>query len=267
MSRWDVTEEDGVVVAALNDPPDNYLNGEAIAQFTALIPRWRADDINAIIVTSAVQDRYLTHGSCEEILGFAQDLDAIGLGAPEIIGGVHAMVQALTMLDKPVIAAITGHAMGLGLELSLNCDLRIQKRGDYVLGFPEVSLGFMTGSGSLLLARTVGSGRAMDMMMRSRLIGPDEALAIGLVTELADDPLARARHIARRLKAMPRTAVVAAKRAIVRGGNLPIAEGLRIEADEWTRTFRAGDWVERMRAYTAEPFDARPDWIRRNGAA
>ena len=94
---------------------------------------------------------------------------------------------------------MTGDTGGGGLELSLNCDIRIMQRGDYLLGFPEASLGILTGTGSQLLERAIGRSRALDFLLRSRYVTPEGALELGIVNELADDARARALEVAERL--------------------------------------------------------------------
>ncbi|MEZ5122893.1 MAG: enoyl-CoA hydratase/isomerase family protein [Solirubrobacterales bacterium] len=105
-----------------------------------------------------------------------------------------------------IIAAMTGDTGGGGLELSLNCDIRIMQRGDYLLGFLEASLGILTGTGSQLLERAIGRSRALDFLLRSRYVTPEGALELGIVNELADDARARRPAVrpAPRLGARPR---------------------------------------------------------------
>ena len=113
--------------------------------------------------------------------------DQLRKSAHSLIYGYHTLLRSLAYLDKPIVVAMTGDTMGAGLELSLNCDIRIAQRGDYRIGFPEVALGILTGTGSQLLARIIGQGRAMDFMLRSRTVSPEGALELGIVTELAED--------------------------------------------------------------------------------
>ena len=155
--------------------------------------------------------------------------------------------------------------MGAGLELSLNCDIRIAQRGDYRIGFPEVALGILTGTGSQLLTRLIGHGRAMDFLLRSRTVTPEGALELGIVTELAKDARARAIEIAEGLQRQSAVSVTAAKRSIVRGANLPIEEGLKIEAEEWLKTIVTDEAMQLMRDYVKQPFEKRRDWVQSHG--
>lgn len=74
------------------------------------------------------------------------DPDQLRKSAHSLISGYHTLLRSLAYLDKPIVVAMTGDTMGAGLELSLNCDIRIAQRGDYRIGFPEVALGILTGT-------------------------------------------------------------------------------------------------------------------------
>jgi enoyl-CoA hydratase len=267
MSVWNIEERDGgIVIAAHNNPPMNYFIGESATGLAELLPRWREPDVRVVIITGAIPDRYITHYSVEELVGMYEDRDALIRASYDLIYGWHSLLQSLSYLDKPVIAAMTGTTGGGGLELSLNCDIRIMQRGDYMLGFPEASLGILTGTGSQLLARAIGRSRALDFLLRSRYVTPEGALELGIVNELADDAQARALEIAGRLAQGSPVALAAAKRSVVRGANLPMQEGLRIEAEEWLKTIVTDEALELMRDYVAQPFEERLNWVRDHGA-
>lgn len=231
-----------------------------------MLPRWREPDVRVVIITGAIPDRYITHYSVEELVDLAEDREDLIRRSYDLIYGWHSLLQSLSYLDKPVIAAMTGDTGGGGLELSLNCDIRIMQRGDYLLGFPEASLGILTGTGSQLLERAIGRSRALDFLLRSRYVTPEGALELGIVNELADDARARALEVAERLKRNSAVALTAAKRSVVRGANLPMQEGLRVEAEEWLKTIVTDEAIDLMRDYVAQPFDKRRDWVRDHGA-
>lgn len=264
-SYWIVDQEDGVCIAALNTGPMNYMTAGAIGEFKDIITSWQDPRVRVGIITGAVPDKYITHYSVEELVDMGDDPAALAASGPDLIYPYHLLLQSLTRLPKPIIAAMSGDTMGCGLELSLNCDIRIAQRGDYVIGFPEVALGILTGTGSQLLARSIGQGPALDFMLRSRTVSPEGALELGIVHELADDARARALEVAHGLVRQSPVSLAAAKRSIIEGANLPIAEGLRIEAEEWLKTIVTDIAMEKMRDYVAQPFEARNDWVRTNG--
>jgi enoyl-CoA hydratase/carnithine racemase len=264
MRCWEIEERDGIVVASHSNPPMNYLIAEGTAELASLIEKWRTSDVRVIVITGAPKDKYITHYSVEELVEFVEDKDRLR-AAHGLIFGYHALLRSLAYLDKPVIAAMNGDTMGAGLELSLNCDIRIAQRGDFRIGFPEVALGILTGTGSQLLARMIGLGRTLDFLLRSRTVTPEGALELGIVNELAHDARGRALEVAEGLKRLSPVSVTAAKRSIVRGTNLPIEEGLRVEGEEWLKTIVTEEALRLMRDYVAQPFEKRRQWIRDHG--
>lgn len=267
MSYWDVDDRgDGIVVAGYDNPPHNYFVAGAAGELAAMLPRWREPDVRVVIITGAVPDRYITHYSVEELLELTNDREEFIRGTNDLIAGWHTLLQAISYLDKPVIAAMTGTTGGGGLELSLNCDIRVMQRGDFMVGFPEAALGILTGTGSQLLARAIGRSRALDFLLRSRYVSPEGALELGIVNELADDAKARAIEIAERLVKASPVALTAAKRSIVRGANLPMQEGLRVEAEEWLKTMATQEAIDLMTDYVDRPVEERLDWVRDHGA-
>ena len=266
MSVWDVEDNDGIIVAAHNNPPMNYFVGESAAGLAEMLPHWREPDVRVVIITGAIPGKYITHYSVEELVELAEDRESLIAASYDLIYGWHGLLQSLSYLDKPVIAAMTGDTGGGGLELSLNCDIRIMQRGDYLLGFPEAALGILTGTGSQLLERAIGRSRALDFLLRSRYVTPEGALELGIVNELADDAKARAMEVAERLRTNSAVALTAAKRSVVRGANLPMQEGLRVEAEEWLKTIVTDEAMDALRSYAETPFEGRRDWVRDHGA-
>ena len=133
---------------------------------------------------------------------------------------------------KPTIAAIGGWCLAGGLELALWCDLRVAAEGS-TLGFPERRWGVpLIDGGTQRLPRVVGLGRALDLILSGRLVGTEEALAMGLLTEVvpAGAHLARALEMAEGLAAFPQETMLADRRAALEGFGLPLADGLALEA-------------------------------------
>ncbi len=265
MEYWDIERRDGIFIADYKNPPTNYLVGAATAELNDMIGRWREPDVRVVVLSSTIPDRYITHYSVEELVAMGDDMDRLRQTAPSLVFGFHALLRSMAYLDKPIVVGMTGDTMGGGLEMALNCDIRVAQRGDFRIGFPEVALGILTGTGSQMLARIIGHGRAMDFLMRSRTVTPEGALELGIVTELAEDARARAIEIAEGLNKLSLVSVVAAKRSINRGANLPIEEGLRIEGEEWMKTIVTEEAMALMRDYVAQPFEQRRKWIRTHG--
>ena len=156
-------------------------------------------------------------------------------------------VAAPERCSKPVVAALRGYCFGVGLELALACDFRLAAE-DLQLGFPEVSIGMIPGSGGTQrLARLVGLGRAKDIVMRGRRVAADEALALGLVTEVVpagELPAAVDRLVDGLTRHSP-LALAMAKRVLNQAYEGPLAQGLELEGLAYgllqqTHDFREG---------------------------
>jgi enoyl-CoA hydratase len=134
---------------------------------------------------------------------------------------------------KPTIAAITGWALAGGLELALWCDLRVATE-TAKLGFPERRWGVpLIDGGTQRLPRIVGMGRALDMILSGRIVEADEALAMGLLTEMVvpGGHLDRALEMAEGLASFPQETMIADRRSALEGFGLPLEQGLAREAE------------------------------------
>lgn len=264
MALWSTQFADGVVVARYGHPPMNYFCAEGAQELARLIEQWRAPEVRAIVLCGVPGGAFITHYSVEELLALASDDEQLRSVGTALNRGYHALLLALRDLPKVVIAAMNGNTMGGGLELSLACDIRVGERGDYRYGFPEVRLGIIPGgSGTQRLSRLIGAGRAAEFILRSRVVDPDTALALGLIGELADDALAQACSIAREVAALPPKAIACAKRAIYAGSDAPLAAGLEIESAAFLETLLSGDSRKAMQTYVDLPFAARRRWLER----
>jgi len=137
----------------------------------------------------------------------------------------------LGSLQQPVIAALQGYVLGSGVEIALFCDIRIASN-DAVFGVPEVALGMIPAAGgSQTLPRTVGIGKALQLLLSCDYIDSEEALRIGLVNRLVrrQDLISTAETMARVIKANNNVAVRYAKEAIKSGRDLPLDQGLALE--------------------------------------
>jgi enoyl-CoA hydratase len=159
--------------------------------------------------------------------------------------------QAMDRCWQPIIAAIGGYAFGGGLELALACDIRIAS-ADARLGLTEVDLAIIPGGGGTQrLPRVVGRGKALEMILTAARIDAAEALRIGLVERVvpAGEALAAAQALAAALAAKAPVALRYAKEAVVKGLELPLADGLRLENDLATLLRTTEDRLEGARAF------------------
>jgi 2-oxoglutaroyl-CoA hydrolase len=160
-------------------------------------------------------------------------------------------VAAPERCRKPVIAALQGYCFGVGLELTLACDFRLAA-DDLQLGFPEVTIGMIPGSGGTQrLARLIGLGRAKDVIMRSRRISAEEALALGLVTEVvpADELNAAVARLIEELARLSPLALAMAKRVLNHAYSGPLPLGLELEGLAYGLLQQSHDFREGVEAF------------------
>jgi enoyl-CoA hydratase/carnithine racemase len=259
---WQITEHDGVVTAAFDNPPMNYFCYPAVSELTQLTQSWRDDRVRAIILTGAHPGRFITHYSVEELLALAKDHELLRTQAPAVLETYHAMVTGLRDLPKPVIAALSGDTMGGGLEIALCCDLRIAASGDFRFGLPEIRLGITPGgTGTQILTRLIGAAKAKELILRGRVVSPQQALDIGIVHEVATDALQRAREIASDLARQSGPAMAAVKHAIHSGSDLDLPHALALDRKLFLDTMLGQDSIRLMSEYVAVAFRDRRQWI------
>jgi enoyl-CoA hydratase/carnithine racemase len=159
--------------------------------------------------------------------------------------------QAMDRCWQPIIAAVNGFALGGGLELALACDIRIAAVGA-TLGLTEVNLAIIPGGGGTQrLPRLIGRGKALELILTGARIPADEALRIGLVERVVPDgeALKAAADLARTIAAKAPVALRYAKEALVKGLELPLADGLRLEGDLSTLLRTTEDRLEGAKAF------------------
>lgn len=251
----------GTVVARFVNPPMNYLVGPQLGRLRELLDSWRAPGVRCVILSGGIPGRFITHYSVEELQGLAGNPEVRRI-FPPASEGFHRLLRDLHELPKPVLAALNGDAMGGGFELALNCDIRIAQEGDFRIGLPESRLGILPGgTGTQLLARLLGPGRAIELVLRGRVVSPAEALAIGLVHEVAADALARAIEIADELCSLSPLALAEIKACVYRGTELPLEGGLELERRAFLETLASAEARRAMDAYLTVGLERRRRWI------
>ncbi|MFE1961756.1 enoyl-CoA hydratase/isomerase family protein [Streptomyces sp. NPDC059479] len=202
------------------------------------------------------------------------DIKALaGMGPEEVRGWNRALQRTfdeVARLPMPVVAAISGYALGGGMELALCADYRVAA-DDAVFGQPEVRLGIMPGSGGTQrLTRLIGPSRAKNLLMTGRSVGADEALRLGLVDEVvpAESVHEAALGYARRLAAGPGAALEAIKEAVDHGADIGIPAGLALERALFTGVFGTTDAATGIRSFLEHgPGRARFDGPTQHGPA
>jgi len=236
---------DGIGTIRLNRPPVNALNEQLTAELAAAARAADgSDEVRAVII----------YGGERAFAGGADIKQMAEIGAPGAAAWSGRLQEALSLvavLGKPVVAAITGFALGGGLELALAADFRVA--GERArLGQPEIQLGIIPGAGGTQrLSRLVGPARAKDIVFTGRMLPAAEALAIGLVDAVVPDDsvYAAALDLVRRYAAGPALALRAAKQAIDHGLDVDLATGLEIERMQFAALFGTEDQRVGMRSF------------------
>jgi len=210
----------------------------------ALLRLDRPQALNALLITGAGEKAFCAGADITELRG-RELIDQVKAAET----GQRAFAK-LDTLPIPSVAVINGYAFGGGLELALACTFRVATRNAR-LGLPEIKLGVIPGyGGTQRLPRIVGEARALELIMTGRTVAADEAERIGLVNRLVDgDPLAAGIAFAREFSGYGLAALRFARDAVKRALDLPISEGLKVEADLNTLAFRTRDAEEGMSAF------------------
>jgi len=169
----------------------------------------------------------------------------------EAFARTRAAWAAIEGYRRPIIAAVSGFALGGGCELAMHCDIIIAGEGAK-LGQPEVKLGIMPGAGGTQrLVRAAGKFAAMRWVLTGDLLSASEAHRLGLVSEVVPDGevLRHALDVASRIAALPPLAVAAIKEAVLHGPDVPLEAALRLEARSFQGLFATEDRAEGMRAF------------------
>lgn len=161
------------------------------------------------------------------------------------------VLRRLAALPMPTIAAIDGPALGGGFELALACDLRVLRRG-VVVGLTESRLGGLAGSGALRAARLVGPARAKEMLFTGRTLTSDEALAWGLVNEVADNAFDAARVLAATIAARGPVSNRLGKKLVDAAFDQPLEAGLSMSTVAQQAIFDSSDLHEGVAAFFAK---------------
>jgi enoyl-CoA hydratase len=259
---WTTEQRDHVTVAIFSNPPRNYLVKPAIDELEQLVEQWRDPSIRAVVIRSRPEDTgFMTHYSVDELYGLTTDPTTARYSAA-IVRGYKAIFDRLQALPKVIIAALNGDTMGGGFELALACDLRIGQKGDFRYGNPELRVGVIPGAGGTQrLTRLVGLARAVEWVLRARIVKPEVALELGLVHEVVEDAPARALELAEEIASFPPKAVGNAKIALYLGADSNLQGGFEIENMMWTEVMQSDDAQLALKTYIDVDLDSRRDWF------
>ncbi|MBO0842710.1 MAG: enoyl-CoA hydratase/isomerase family protein [Nocardioides sp.] len=237
--------EDGVGTIRLDRPKMNAISFQVQDELLLAAREATArDDVRAVVVYGG--ERLFAAGNDVKEMASLSYAEMAGRD-----GGVQAAVTAVADIPKPVVAAVTGYALGGGCELALAADFRIAA-ADATFGQPEILLGIIPGAGGTQrLARLIGPSKAKDLIFSGRFVKADEALALGLADRLvpAADVYTEAVAWARQFTTGAPYALAAAKEAIDKGLGTDLTTGLAIERQHFAGLFATEDGRTGMRSF------------------
>ncbi len=240
--------EDGLAEVTVNRPEAlNALNLEVLRELRDVLREVEGrEDVRAVILTGAGDKAFVAGADIREMLPM-RPLETRRFAA---LG--HEITRLLERMEKPVVAAVNGYALGGGCELALACDLRLAS-DRATLGLPEVGLGIFPGfGGTQRLTRLVGRGRASELIFTGDPVDAEEAARIGLVNRVVPhgELMEEARRLARRMLERGPLALKMAKSAVQQSQEVGLSSGLSYEREAFSLIFSTEDKVEGLKAFT-----------------
>lgn len=237
-------QRNGVGLITLNRPEAlNALNNQLIIDLNQVLDQLEKDSsVGCIVIT----------GSKKAFAAGADIKEMADLSFPQIyLDDFFSLADRIAQRRKPIIAAVSGYALGGGCELALMCDF-IYCADNAKFGLPEVTLGVLPGiGGTQRLTLAIGKAKAMEMCLTARQMGAQEAEQIGLVARVfsQDELLEQALDAAEKIAQKSLTAVMMIKESINRTFEMSLAEGLRFERRIFHAIFAGVDQKEGMQAF------------------
>ncbi len=239
-------EVDGAIgTIRLDRPKMNAIDGRLTAELHEIALQVREDDaVRAVVLYGG--ERVFAAGADIKEMSTLSYGEMLSWGAR-----LQDALRAVARLPKPVVAAVTGYALGGGFELALTADFRVLGERAKV-GVPEIQLGVVPGGGGTQrLPRLVGPARAKDMIFTGRHVAAEEALALGIADRVVPDGevYEAALELAGRFAEGPALALRAAKQAVDDGLELDLDAGLRLESQLFAGLFATEDQRTGMRSF------------------
>ncbi len=255
MSEWQnirTEVEDRIALLTIDHPPVNSFNKQVVTELGEAVDELLADDeVKAIVITGAGTNAFVAGADIPEIKELLQNPEEGYDEARAFIKRGQAVNLKIEKAPKPIIAAINGFCLGGGLELAMACHMRICSDRAR-MGQPEINLGLIPGwGGTQRLARIVGKGKALEVILTGDMITAQEAYRVGLVNKVvpAGAVLKEAQGLARKIVSKSKFPVAASLKAVTEGLAVPIEEGLKIEADQFVGLADTEDIREGVNAF------------------
>jgi enoyl-CoA hydratase len=247
MDNVKTENKDGILIITVDRPKVlNALNAQTVEEIGQAFDAARDDaSVKAVILTGGGEKAFVAGADISEL---ARMTPITGKAVAE---KGQRVFRAIERFPKPVIAAVNGFALGGGCELALACHIRIAS-DKAQMGLPEVSLGIIPGyGGTQRMARLLGKGKALELILTGDRIKADEAERIGLVNKVvpAEELMTVAEEMARTIVKRGPLAVSAAIEAVMSGSEMPFDEGQLLEATLFGLLASTADMKEGMAAF------------------
>jgi enoyl-CoA hydratase len=240
-------KEEGIAIVMLDRPPVNSLNAKAYQEiYDAFCECEKDESVRAVILTGAGEKIFTAGLDVKEVAGKSIP-DYLTFGR-----FTRMCVDKIAGIQKPTIAAVFGFVLGGALELALACDLRIST-GDAKIGFPEINLGIIPGSGGTQrLPRLIGVGKAKELLFLGEQVSGEEACRIGVVNKTVANKEAlieEAKGWAKKLASKPRVALGQLKSSVDTGINTDLATAITFENECFVTAYVSEDGREGFQAF------------------
>lgn len=241
-----VEKDEEIALITINRPDKlNAMNLAVMDEFITVLDNLERDSSKVIIITGAGQKAFSAGADIE----YMSKIGSVEAEKYALRG--HEVLNKIENIEKPVIAAINGYALGGGCELALACDIRFAS-SNAQLGQPEVTIGICPGwGGTQRLLRIIGPARAKDLIFTGRKIGSEEALSMGLINMIfpIESLISESKMYAKNIAKNSSFAVGKSKMLVNRGLDTNLDTGLKLEIYSWSLCFSSKDREERMRAF------------------
>ena len=244
-----IEKNDGIALITISRPEAlNSLNAEVFSGLKDAIEDAKNDNSIRVVILTGAGEKSFVAGTDIKMMESAVTEDN-----RKMCTDIHDLFFQIENLEKPVIAAINGYALGGGCELTLTCDFRIASE-NAKFAFPEVSLGIIPGSGGTQrLPGIIGKSRAKYMILTSERINADKALEYGLVDFVVpqNELISKCNELANKLMKQPALALALGKRAVNLASEVDLQSGIAYETEAFAVAFGSDAKKERMAAFVA----------------
>ena len=249
-----IDKRDAIGIIKINRPESlNVLNIETLGEIRDAVTSLNSDDDIKVLIFTGEGKAFIAGADIKQMKDMNED------EAREFCSLGQKIFDIIENLDKPVIAAVNGFALGGGCELAMACDIRIASE-NAKFGQPEVNLGIIPGfGGTQRLSRLVGKGIAKELIYTGDLIDSQTAFRIGLANKVVspESLIDEASNMAQKIASKGPAAILIAKSVINRGLETELAKGLTIERNGFVQCISSGEAKEGMEAFLEK---RKPNW-------